>query len=44
MTYNDKLRHIFGKLFCEWCGNTDTYDVTRYNQPVCNYCRRFIKK
>lgn len=44
MAYKNKLRHVFGKLFCEWCGKTETYDITKRNQPVCVHCGRFIKK
>ena len=39
-----KLKHIYKKLFCEWCRHTDTYDVTIHNQPKCKKCFRFIPK
>lgn len=32
------------KIFCEWCGHSDTYLVAKYDQPTCKKCGRFIKK
>lgn len=39
-----EINKIEQKIFCEWCGHTDTYYVDKGDQPKCKKCFRFVKK